>query len=485
MKREGAGLTPLDGLLCAYLALPLLLFCAWFKGPVAIGFALLLAFGFRTTLAEAWRGQLGISARVLLAVAAVALAWTALAGVGHFFYANLDWVTRGAVLRDLTATAWPPQYGTEGDLALILRAPVGLYLPAAAAGSVLGLRAADLLLYFWTALGFALFLCAATTLFSTTRQRFIACLVLVGFGGLDLIGMRVLGGAWPQPGEHIEWWARFAQYSSNATLMFWAPNHALPAWLGMALVLRHWRQPELARLSPLLAAAIPLWSPLAGAGLAPFFLAGLNWRRDLGQVFSIRGGLPLIAVGLVVARYLTMDTQSVAHGWSLYKFDDPIHFPLYYAAFCLFEFGLLALVLIAMGTFNTPMGISLVILLLLPSYHFGPGNDLAMRGSIPALMVLALATVRPLANDGHVGRSVWRYALMLILGIGALGAAQEPARALLMPRWALTGQSLGEISQIAHPGGDADPLPSNYVGKLNQPGLALLMRTPSAVQPSR
>ena len=472
-------LTLLDGLICAFLALPLLLFCAWFKWPVAIGFAVLLVFGFHKALAGAWRGGFEVRTGVVVAIGVVALAWTALAGVGHFFYANADWVTRDAVLRDLTATAWPPQYLSDGDFPLILRAPVGFYLPAAAAGSVLGLQAADLLLYLWTAIGFALFLCATTTLFPTDRQRFVACGLMIAFGGLDIVGFAVFQGSLPPLGQHIEWWAQFVQYSSNSTLMFWVPNHALPAWLGIVLVLRHWRQPELARITPLLAAAIPLWSPLSAVGLAPFFIAALDWRRDGRQLFSIRCGLPFIAIGLVIARYITMDTQSLPHGWAIDAFRRPADFWLFYSAFCLLEFGLLALVLVPLRAFDRRLGIALVILLLLPFYRFGPGNDLPMRSSIPALVVLAFATVRPLADGG---RSVWRYALMAVLGVGAIGAAQEPERAFLLPRWALTGQTLGEISQKG-PRGYLGLLPTNYVGNLNHPGIAMLMRAPSMVQP--
>ena len=145
-------LSLVDGLICVYLVLPLLLFCAWFKWPVAIGLGLLTCYGFVHALpGMRWR-RIDLSPRAIALLAAVALAWTALAGLGHFFYANVDWVIRDAVLRDLVATPWPPMYDAgAGDVApQILRAPVGFYLPVAAAGSVFGLRCADILLYFWT-----------------------------------------------------------------------------------------------------------------------------------------------------------------------------------------------------------------------------------------------------------------------------------------------------------------------------------------------
>jgi hypothetical protein len=473
------GLSLLDGLICLYLVLPLLLFCAWFKWPVAICLGLLTCYGVVQALPGVNLRRLEPGVRALVPIAVVALAWTALTGLGHFFYANFDWITRDAVLRDLVETPWPPMYESDPSAPVILRAPVGFYLPVAALGSVLGLRCADLLLYLWTAFGFALVLCASTSLFSTRRERILCGLLMLFFGGMDLLGFPLLRGKLPALGQHLEWWAVFAQYSSNSTLMFWVPNHALPAWLGLLLALRHWRTPELARMTPMLAAAIALWSPLSAAGLVPFFLAGLDWRRDLRTLFATRSGLPFLALAGLVARYITMDTQAIARGWAIDLFPNAVLFGIHYVAFCMLEFGIIALLLARLRAFDLKVGVAVVILVALPFYHFGGGNDLVMRCSIPALLVLALAAVRPLAASD---RPVARALLGLVLIVGALGASQEPARALLTPRWALTGKTLPQISADLSPRGFVQ-LPSNYVGRLNQPGLQALMREPTMVLP--
>jgi hypothetical protein len=474
-------LSLVDGLICVYLVLPLLLFCAWFKWPVAIGLGLLTCYGFFHAVPGIRLRPLDLSPRAIALFAAMALAWTALAGLGHFFYANIDWVIRDAVLRDLVATPWPPMYdaGAGGAAPQILRAPVGFYLPVAAAGSVLGLRCADILLYLWTAVGFTLVLWAATSLFTTRRERVLCVLLMLLFGGLDLVGFLLMRGTVPVLGQHLEWWASFAQYSSNSTLMFWVPNHALPAWLGLLLALRHWRTRELAGMALMLAAAIALWSPLSAAGLVPFYLAGLNWRRDVGALLATRAGLPFLALAALVARYITMDTQAIASGWTIATFPDPVMFLSYYGSFCLLEFGLIAMLLAWLRAFDLKVGVAVLILVALPFYHFGGGNDLVMRSSIPALAVLALAAVRPLAGSD---RTSARVLLGLLLVIGALGAAQEPVRALLTPRWALTGKTLAQVSLEQHAFG-LRQLPSNYVGHLNQPGLQALMREPSMVKP--
>ncbi len=480
IRGEGSasGLTLLDAALVVYLALPLLIFCAWFELPFAIGLAVLLSYALWQTLAGTRVREFGVRPATVGVIVVVTLIWTALAGVGHFFYANIDWVTRDAVLRDLTVTAWPPQYVAEGDFPMILRAPVGYYLPAAVVGWLAGAGVGDFALYLWTVLGFSLFLCAATTLFTTPRQRLMAVVLMIAFGGMDLIGFVLARGYVPAGNFHLEWWAKFAQYSSNSTLLFWVPNHALPGWLGIMLILRLWRQPELARIAPLMAVAIPLWAPLSAIGLAPFYVAGLNWRRDFRSLFAIRTGLPFIAMAFIVARYITLDAETIPGGWAFE--GKPLgEYLTQYVPFCLLEFGVLAWALHRLKAYDLVLTIAVTVLLVLPLYRFGGANDLAMRGSIPALTVLALACVRPVVD---YARSTWRYVLMLVLVIGAIGSAHEPMRAIQLPRWAMTGQTLPQSIDPGVPD-TLFPLPPNYVAHLNQPGLAMMLREPTMVRP--
>jgi hypothetical protein len=468
----------LDAAICAYLALPVLIFCAWFRWPAALAFAGLFALGG----VSAWSGLRPRRDRArgaaVAALLAFSFAWTALAGIGHFFYANSDWYTRDATLRDLVATRWPPAYEL-GPTPLILRAPLGYYLPSALVGKVAGLRAADVALYAWTALGFALFLGSAATLFPARRARLAAIAVLVVFCGLDLVGTVLLNGAYPPPGQHIQWWSGVLQYSANATLLFWVPNHALPGWLGIVLTLRHWRQPALARLAPLCAAAVTLWAPLVSVGLAPFFVAGIAWRRDGRLLASPRSALPWYAIAVAEAMYLTLDSRSIPHGWLASYFPDWILFLRVYLLFCLLEFGVLALVLLRLGADSTPLRLAIAILLLLPLYRFGQSNDLPMRASIPALTVLALATVAPLTRPGP---RRWRVVLAGLLALGAVGAAQEPERTFMKPRWDQEGVSMAELYHAQPP--RFETMPTNYVARLVSPALAALMREPGLVPPS-
>ena len=125
------------------------------------------------------------------------------------------------------------------------------------------------------------------------------------------------------------------------------------------------------------------------------------------------------------------------------------------------------------------MRLALAILLLLPLYRFGPSSDLMLRASAPALAVLALAAAEVLAGGGARG---WRAALAALLLVGAVGAAQEPERALMVPRWAPREVSLSEL-YAAEPGGLERPLP-HYVARLRPSALAWLLREPARVPAS-
>jgi hypothetical protein len=463
---------------CAYLALPVLIFTAWFKLPFALVFAGLWIAGMYSLLqgdrqCTGWRLQYFDCVVMWLAISLCALA-----GVGHLFYANDDWVTRDAVLHDISLTSWPPAYIRYDGVSVILRAPIAYYLPASLVGWLAGVRAAELALYVWTVAGFALFLSLAVAMFKTTIESWVLLAVLLAFGGLDIVGFCAVSGRLPHLGEHLEWWARFAQYSSNTTLLFWVPNHALPGWLATILVLKHWHQPFLTRLAPFLLAVLLLWSPLVAVGISPFLLVGMNWRTVYKGVAGIKPILPWLGLGVVLAQYVTLNTISIPSGWAVNDWPEPQLFWVRYLTFVGVEFGLLAVLLMWLGQASSAFWVAIAVLLLLPLYRFGGANDMVMRGSVPALLVLACTTVSPLL-DGRRPAAL-RGVLLGVVLLGALGSAQEPVRALLRPNWLSKGWTLQEVADHETHG----VLPAHYVAVPVHKGLEAMMRRPSVVEAS-
>jgi len=412
-------------------------------------------------------------------VAALALLETTLSGIGHFFYTNFfDWVIRDAVLRDLSVAPWPPTYFDHSvhteELIFILRAAVSYYLPAALVGNWFGNNAANYALFVWTVLGMTLTLLSACRIFPTRTQKVLCLLVFSFFGGLDWVGFSWRYGI-PPLGQVLGWWSSYVQYSPNSTLLCWVPHHALPGWLATIFVLRHWRQPTLARTLPLLAAAVPLWSPLVAIGILPFFLLGVNWPRDYKITFDKKSGLVFIPVGLIVLGYLGLDAGAVYHRW---EWNDPFFtstgmFIRWHLRFCLMEFGLLALALSQLRRLDTPFYLSLLLLFLLPLFYYGPMcNDLALRGSIPSLTVLALACVAPLSKPR---KSAAYGALLILLLLGAIGAVQEPIRSLIQPRWIPLNLSYPQAAFVQIPGIE-NPYHPSYFARKNTHGIQPLLR---------
>jgi len=471
---DGRNLTWLDRAICGYLVLPLLLFCLLFQLPAAIALFGLATFGISQAICRGKSPPCGLSLRWWCGIAVLALTWSALSGVGHVYFANTDWIIRDAVLHDIVAAGGLPSYQPPDGAPLLLRAPIAYYLPAAALGLAFGQGATQFGLFVWTFIGVALFLASACRLFTTNKQRVLCLLVLVLFSGMDLLGYIWRTRSLPLPGENIEWWLSIIQFPSNAYLLAWVPNHALPAWLATTLIVKYWRKAELATVTPLLAAAIPLWSPLAAIGLFPFFLFGLRWQKDFRTLFSISQlhAVPLPAVA--AASYLTMSAATIKHGWFFNAYPTLGSFLYSYTLFCLLEFGVLALVLFRLTKVDVKFVIAVTMLCLLPLYVYGPYNDVAMRSSIPPLLILALAAVEPLAN---YQRSAWHALLVGVLGLGSITALQELVRPLLLRSWPALNQSIPDAVMTEH-SWSPTRYPTHYLATYGDHGISRWLRPP-------
>lgn len=425
----------------AYLALPNAIFLAgWFApwaaflGGAALVAVLVPAFGRRPRLAgDPEAPGAGLAALLLVP----AIGWTALGGAGHLFHANDDWVVRDAVLRDLTVEAWPVLYPGDDGGTRVLRAPIAYYLPASLIGRALGLGAADLALLAWTATGVWLLLLIVVDRTDSLGVAVTKVLTIVFFSGMDVLG-GALSGDRPGWTSHLEWWAGLFQYSSHTTQLFWVPGHALPGWIAAALIYRRWTDPDFARQLPALLALVPLWSPLAAIGVLPLavavFLDRLRRRGFAHSVAPSAWAGALVLSGLVGA-FITADGERIRSGWIWQFAPDLPRLALQYILFVILEYLLLWRLVLSVHR-PPSLVVSGVFLALLPMYLFGPGNDLAMRASIPALMVVALALADALP------RLLWRPApaslrgvTLIALVLGCATPSTEIARALTEPRW--------------------------------------------------
>ncbi|MGG5809533.1 hypothetical protein [Falsiroseomonas sp. CW058] len=419
----------------AYLLLPALLFNGGFLAPAfAIGAtaAGLLAF----LLSPGWRGGWGLPRRTTLACLAGGVAWAfGATGTHHLLHAAVDWQIRDVVLFDLARGGWPVAYSI-GDLTWLLRAPLGYYLPAAMLGPAL----AEAGLFAWTAAGLAvvlLLLAALARDIAPGRRHAVAVVVLVfaAFGGMDLLPNIWLdttqgGGLLTYWGRGGEWWARHFQYSGHVTLLLWAPNHALPAWIPALLLLRHARQPAFAGAAALPLATAAGWGPLSAIGAAALVGVAVLAAGRAGLWAALRGPANWLALGLAApaALFLTAGSSAIphgtlvaVHGWGA----APV--TLLFLAVEVLAVALPVLWLLR----SRLVAASVLLLCLLPLYIFGPGNEMTMRGGIAAFAVLAVAAGAALLRAPPGGL---RRVLVAALAVGALGQGME-ASILIHPPW--------------------------------------------------
>jgi hypothetical protein len=420
----------LAAVLLALLALDNLLLPAFLGGTPVVVAGLIAA----VCAAIAWlasRSFVGagqVPLRVVGVSLLVALGLFALGGQGRLFYANTDWQVRDAVLADLAAQKWPFAY-LVGTTKVILRAPLGMYLLPALAG-----KWHEPALLASNAVRLALVLSLGWQLFDSPARRWFALVGFIAFSGWDIVGTMLLaplGGkvSW----DHIEAWSLGFQYSSNVTMAFWVPNHALAGWT-CAILFELWRR----GMAPvgLFGAAVPLvaiWSPLVVMGTVPFVLiAGVTTllRREVTWRDVALTGLAL-AVAIPSLWFMALDATSVGRG---------LRSPgiLVYAAMLAFEvFPLVIPPLFSQSADPVQRVVLWAVLLSLmfaPFYQIGVSSDFQMRSTIMPLALAALALIgwmTQLAQASPVPRAALTYAVLTLL-VGAVTPALEIRRAVLM-----------------------------------------------------
>ncbi|MBI1373051.1 MAG: hypothetical protein GC159_09845 [Phycisphaera sp.] len=452
-----------------YLAIPVAIFCAgWLRPVVAAVFVAILAGGVGWWLRELFRptapkegdppaiDEPRVTVRSLLLAAIPVMLALLICGSGGWGLEDVDWLKHNAVLMDLIRHDWPvTYYTTSGPVTLVYY--VAYYLPAAVVGKLFGWTAANHTLWLTTVVGTMIAL-GWFILLTRGRRPVFCSVVFVLFSGMDVIGQPIVplivGAAInPHGWEHIEWWSGVSQCPSTLTQLFWTPQHAVTSWLCTAMTLDaiHRRDPRFPGVF-LLAMGL-LWSPMVIIGLAPFI--ALQWFVQPGafnaRLRTLVAPLNLTGVilgGLLVAYFLQRAVpfdipkdydiaNPLPNGFVLTML--PVEriwlFLAPYALFVVLEFALLIVACFFTLRRDADLRVNRVLLAaclalmtLAPLYRYGYFNDLAMRGSMPALFIVAVFAAAALTHwDRH---RIAASAIALMLAIGVATPAIEIRRHL-------------------------------------------------------
>lgn len=449
-----------------YLAVPLIMFAVgWLKAIFALFFSVAILFGMWKAdkdfeyQVEDKKGFLKFFFISLL----VASVWVYFSGIGGYTYQNLDFDARNAIFRDLINHSWPviydyrhvPEYRSIlGDTAaLIYYFP--FWLPSALVGKAFGWLAGNNMLYIWTVLGVTICFHLVTR-YTQIRKSWVL-LVFVFWSGMDILGragMLVLASNPPYlsvfqllQNAPIEWWTaplQLFQYSAHTTQLFWVFNQSLPAWIATLLVLNQ----KKCRSILFTSALVLLYAPLPSLGLAPFVVYKLfenmpleslkaGYYQVLSRIKEAVTGQNIISGGILFATALFFFSSNVGtyeRGFSWELLPGTVsagQFIYMYLLFCLVEF--LPFVLLVKDSANRPLLILLlIILLILPLYKYGGYNDLAMRASIPALLILCLLFIQRinlhLLSPDSFSKGIYSAILVLVLLLSAVTPLHEILR---------------------------------------------------------
>jgi hypothetical protein len=338
----------------------------------------------------------------------VLFAWCCLSGIGGAGFQNSDYGASNALLKDLIENPWPLTLSEGKPLVYY----VAYYLPAALTGKVFHWQAAHVVIFVWSFFGLALMwniLSAALDLSRVSRLKsFLAVSIFILFGGWDCVGIFFNPNYSDAPlGTHIEWWAQIAQLSSHTTLLFWVPQHVIAPWLVASYILFLLNRKN-SRHSLLLFAALSfLWSPLASIGLLPFIgiVIASQYKANRLNSFQIPNNFfigPVFAA--LGALFYSSNSIQFPNHWQLGERE----FPAKYTLLILLEVLPLSLpfllqhlrqqVFLNRIALPPPFKLTenertlgwtaIAVLIVLPLYKLGIMNDLAMRASIPALLIL-------------------------------------------------------------------------------------------------
>ncbi|MDL5365517.1 hypothetical protein QSH18_07860 [Xanthomonas sp. NCPPB 2654] len=351
---------------------------------------------------------------------------------GGAFFPNSDWFKHFGVLRFLVdnefLTGTAPGY--DGST---MRYYLGWYVVPALLTKAIGQASMMWILGTWTTAGLYLFFRTAAQLSDSARWRYALPAVFLAFSGADALGSSItefsIGPKW-----HIEWWAGWVQYSSMITDIFWAPQHALSAWLGAALALRLKDNNASLVAFPLATATILMWSPFSAIGLAPFYLWTMARSARSLRLVEMVSAAGMLAVTVIILLYLragdgatSMVFVTVLESPCL-KLGPCYTAPNYLSFLAIEILGFLIILHFLARGRSAFLWIATVMLLLLPFAKFGGANDLNLHASIPPLALIAVCVWQALQQ----APSAAAFALGCLLAAGAATPLGEIRRSFLM-----------------------------------------------------
>ena len=408
-----------------YLALPVVIFfLGYLKLVFGLIFTAIVAIAAILAIRDCTKNPDGnklelksdISFPLSFIIAAVIFAFivTITNGVGEYVWAPFDHAYRRAILNDLINYKWPiiydPATQTNPEVIEILNLQNNqgfvyyftYWLPAAVVGKLLGFDAGNITLVIWNALGIFLTLIGMCKYIK--KASYGTLFMFLCFSGLDVIPY-LINEIHPYSGwTWIEGWVPYVSMISNFNNLENVYNQAIPCYLIVTLLLLSKNNRSIGFVSSLLFA----YSPWATIGILIPALARLfskdmkasTTKKTVLNIFTYNNlSVPILMLFSYGAFYGAKSGALHMKGF-LWEFYDGNILMFIVVLILLFIIEILpSFAFVVKGHKKDPMLWSaMAVLFILPFYFLSEGNNLVMRGTMPALFVLCTFMAQRIAE---------------------------------------------------------------------------------------
>ncbi len=396
-----------------YLAFPyFIFFLGWLKIPFAIFFTGVLATGLYVIFSEKTKPLYNkISAFQLLIISVIILLWLLFSGAGGFGYQNHDYYKHNALLKDLMDQKWPVSYQLEKGQKFLSHY-LAYYLPGPALFYGLGWKYVNLANFIFTSVG--VFISVFWMLRFVGKFSYWVVLVFILGSGAHIFVLLYTHGAQLsdfllnniQNHKYLFWLNCLSinnepintiNFMSVTDMLYWGPQHAIGAWLGIGLLLNDWLDKNI-KYSPFYISIIAFWAPLVLIGLAPFLLFVIISLKFKGIFNLVNFVVAPIIFGLIGLFLTSIKTNELLHHFLLHDRSSfgistlqQITAYLYFIAVEVLIWWLPSYLILrktALKKYNGIFWMALVVLLTVPLFRYGQWNDWCTRASLPSLYII-------------------------------------------------------------------------------------------------
>lgn len=411
-------------------------FIGWMKPLYGVLMSLILLFSFWQYLRHQ-RSTNSISVPLinLFVIAAGVFVFVGLSGSGGFGTQVADYNKQNAIIKDLIDQQWPLTYSLNNER-VFLATYMGYYVLIPSIFGGMGWKWVNLFYFFYS---YGITLIAVLWLFRFAKNfKKAGVLFLLFFSGISLFSFVALHGFEflnvlkenIKDDKHFFWLNAWNTLPLNYLGAFeqlrWSPQHTLPTWLLIGLMLNDWFVDDDVKFMPFYLSLLVLWSPIVMVGFFPYLLLMILQKGFRPILNTTNLVMAPVIFGMVALMILSIEAGSFPKHF-IFKYDNTVgnglvQKILVYIGFLFFEVivWFVPVYFILKNKLSQSERQLLwfcgVLLCTIPLFRYGLWNDWVGRVSMPSLVILLAFTWRAFGQ----ATARWRGALLGILVLAAM-----------------------------------------------------------------